>query len=140
MKEQQQVELTRVHFVDEIPEEVERLFRKSASSFSYSMGEPLIELTNLLEQKNYIVFLEKLYNFREQLGRADMLLQDCDGIVRSYISLTTQEKTENTSQSSPHSHPTPDIDFESLLGNMQEQAQKLQGLKEKMENKNVQEG
>ena len=138
--EKQQVQLTRMHFVDEIPEEVERLFRKSASSFSHSMGEPLIELTNLLEQKNYIVFLEKLVQFREQLGRADMLLEDCNGIIKSYINITTQEKTEHNTESSPQPHHMPDIDLQSLLGNMQEQAEKLQDLQKNLEKDNVQEG
>ena len=143
--EKQQVQLTRMHFVDEIPEEVERLFRKSASLFSHSMGEPLIELTNLLEQKNYIVFLEKLIDFREQLGRADLLLEDCHGIIKSYISITTQQGQEPGQQKQPplpQNLPSQDVDLESLFGNMQAQAEKLQGLKESLEKskKNVQEG
>ena len=137
--EKQQVQLTRMHFVDEIPEEVERLFRKSASSFSHSMGEPLIELTNLLEQKNYTVFLEKLYQFREQLGRADMLLEDCTGIVRSFISITTQPQQAESKQDAGH-HIDNNIDIESLMQNMQDQAQKAQELQKKMGIDNVQEG
>ena len=57
--EKQRVQLNRMVFVDEIPEEVERIFRKSATLLS-SMDEPLIELTNLLEQKNHNLFLQKL--------------------------------------------------------------------------------
>jgi len=136
--ESQQVQLTRIHYVDEIPEEVERLFRKSATSFSHAIGDPLIELTNLLEQKNYVVFLEKLHVFREQLGRADMLLQDCDGIIKSYVSLVTQD--DNQQQEKQQSPSAPNMDFESLLGNMKDQAEKLQNLQNNLEKNNVQEG
>ena len=132
--ERQQVQLTRMHFVDEIPEEVERLFRKSATSFSHAIGDPLIELTNLLEQRNYIVFLEKLFEFREQLARADLLLEDCNGIIKSYISLTTQDSEQTQPDMSQN------IDFESLMGNMQEQSKKVKDLQEKLRNSNVQEG
>jgi hypothetical protein len=137
--EKQQVQLTRMHFVDEIPEEVERLFRKSASSFSHSLGEPLIELTNLLEQKNYIVFLEKLYDFREQLGRADMLLEDCTGIIKSFISITTQSQEANHKQDAQH-NSADNIDIEALMQSMKEQAQKAQDLQKNLEKNNVQEG
>ncbi len=144
--EKQQVQMTRLHFVDEIPEEVERLFRKSASSLSHYMGEPLIELTNLLEQRNYIVFLEKLQQFRERLARADLLLEDCKGIVRNYINITTQpqqpQQPQQSRQPQPaHTHPPEaDVDFTEMINNMQAQAKKAQDLKTKLENPNVQEG
>lgn len=129
--EKQQVQLTRTVFVDEIPEEVERIFRRSASSFSHSIGEPLIELTNLLEQKNYTVFLEKLREFREGLGRADMLLEDCNGIVRSYVSITSQP--ENQHQQEQGHHPNPQQqDLEKLLGNMGNALGKAEELQSKL--------
>ena len=143
--EKQQVQLNRMVFVDEIPEEVERIFRKSASSFSHSMGDPLIELTNLLEQKNYTVFLEKLSDFRTQLGVADMLLEDCNGIVKSYIAITTQDETGQATQNkNPTNHSKPlgsDIDIDALMQNMQEQAKKAQALQDSLiRGQDVQEG
>ncbi len=135
--EKQQVQMTRLHFVDEIPEEVERLFRKSASSLSHYMGEPLIELTNLLEQRNYIVFLERLQQFRERLARADLLLEDCNGIVRNYINITTQPQQPEPAHTHP---PEADVDFTEMINNMQAQAKKAQDLKTKLENPNAQEG
>ena len=136
--EKQQVQLTRMVFVDEIPEEVERLFRKSASSFSHSISEPLIELTNLLEQKNYTLFLEKLKEFREGLAKADLLLEDCDGIVKSYVSLTTQNNKEQRElvDHGPQLAESDgqDIDIQALVKNMQAQAENMQ---KHMESKDV---
>ena len=135
----QQIQLNRVFFVEEIPEEIERLFRKSASSLAHSSSEPLMELTSLLEQKNYVVFLEKLHQFRESLGRADMLLQDCDGIVRNYINITTQPQIEQQSHDAlGHGKPNPEL--EAILSGLQSKAEEAQAMREKMENKNVQEG
>ena len=115
------------------------LFNYNPIFFSYPFGE------YSLEQKNYIVFLEKLIDFREQLGRADLLLEDCHGIIKSYISITTQQGQEPGQQKQPplpQNLPSQDVDLESLFGNMQAQAEKLQGLKESLEKskKNVQEG
>ena len=138
--EKQQVQLTRMHFVDEIPEEVERLFRKSAISFSHCMEEPLIELTNLIEQKNYVVFLDKLNSFREKLARADMLLEDCNGIIRNYIAITTQPQADEQSHPEKANQGSDNVDIEALMQNMQEQAKKAQELQKQMGTNNVQEG
>jgi hypothetical protein len=135
----QQIQLNRVFFVEEVPEEIERLFRKSASSLAHSFGDPLIELTTLLEQKNYVVFLEKLHQFRESLGRADMLLQDCDGIIRNYINITTQPQAEQQSHDT-QGHGKPNPELEAILSSLQNKAEEAQTMREKMENKNVQEG
>lgn len=128
--EKQQVQLTRMVFVEEIPEEVERLFRKSASSFSHSISEPLIELTSLLEQKNYTLFLEKLKEFREDLAKADLLLEDCNGIVKSYVSLTTQDSKAQHEANNHNPELTAtgdqDVDVQALIKNMQAQAENLQ--------------
>ena len=132
MEKQQQVQLSRTVFVEEIPEEVERIFRRSASSFSHTVGEPLIELTNLLEQKNYTVFLEKLQEFRESLGRADMLLEDCNGIVRSYVSIVSQPAQPQQPQ---HSHGQPDL--EKMLGNMENTLKNANNLKDRLGEDNV---
>jgi hypothetical protein len=115
------------------------LFRKSASSLAHSFGDPLIELTTLLEQKNYVVFLEKLHQFRESLGRADMLLQDCDGIIRNYINITTQPQAEQQSHDT-QGHGKPNPELEAILSSLQNKAEEAQTMREKMENKNVQEG
>jgi hypothetical protein len=133
--EKQQVQLNRMVFVDEIPEEVERIFRKSATLLS-SMDEPLMELTNLLEQKNHNLFLHKLKEFREQLARADLLFEDCNGITKSYVQISNQEHTDHPNQhQQAHNHQTPmgmdgqDVDIQELIKSMQEQTQRAQDLK-----------
>ena len=135
----QQIQLNRVFFVEEIPEEIERLFRKSASSLSHSFGEPLMELTTLLEQKNYVVFLEKLHQFRESLGRADMILQDCDGIVRNYINITTQPQADQQSHDNQE-HGKPNPELEAILSSLQSKADEAQAMRQNLEKNNVQEG
>lgn len=130
--EKQQVQLTRMVFAEEIPEEVERIFHRSAKSFAHSMGEPIVELSNLLAQKNYIVFLEKLQEFREDLGRADMLLEDCNGIVRSYISMVN-----NSGQQEPVQQNTQQEDLEKILGDMNNTLNKAEELKSKLGGDNV---
>ena len=132
--ERQQVQLTRMVFVDEIPDEVERIFRKSASSFSFVIGDPLIELTNLLDQKNYTLFLEKLQDFREELAKADLLLEDCNGIVKSYLSI--KSKDQHVDQHTPVANPQ-HVDMESLLQNIKEQASKAEELKKRLGEDNV---
>ena len=133
--EKQQVQLSRMVFVDEIPDEVERIFRRSASSLAHTLGDPLLELNELLEKKNYTVFLEKLREFREELARADMLLEDCDGITRSYVSIVSgaghdQEAKQDTANFQQQ-------DLEKILGNMGETLNKAEELKKRLGEDNV---
>lgn len=138
--EKQRVQLNRMVFVDEIPEEVERIFRKSATLLS-SMDEPLIELTNLLEQKNHNLFLQKLKEFREQLARADLMFEDCNGITKSYVDISTQEQTDHPPyQQEDHSHQqapsagmgNQEIDIQELMKNMEQQAQRAKDLQKSL--------
>ena len=142
----QQVQLTRMVFADEIPSEVKRLLDLSLVSFSDNVKKYSEELTQLLEDENYLAFLERLLEFRMELMKADSLLEDCNGITKSYISILLDlEEEKNTkaanshSHTHPHEHPHPHEHSEeaALLENMKEQLSKAEQLKESLENFDV---
>ena len=140
--EKQQVQLTRMIFADEIPQEVERLFRRVAVTLSHETEEPLIELTNLLEQQNYTAFLQKSSEFKDELVKALMLLQDCSGILTNFIHIKTQPEQQHQQHQHDHhhDHEKQQAELKALMESMGTHAQKTQSLKSNLESMDVQEG
>ena len=139
--EKQQVQLNRMVYIEEIPEEIERIFRRSMVMLTDVAGDPTIELLNILESKNYTLFIDKVHSLREYLSQIDSKLQDCYGISSSYVQLiTNKHHTPEANSNTATDNRMENEELQLILENMQEQFKKAEDLREKLGNNDVQEG
>ena len=128
MEKKQQVQITRTIFVEEVPSELKRLLSLSLSSFSTNVSKYSEDLEKLLAEENYSMFIEKLLEFRMNLMKADSVLEDCNIISKNYLSMML-----GTEQQSKQTEP----DFHSMLDTMNEQVEKTQDIKRRLEDGDV---
>jgi len=128
MEKKQQVQITRTIFVEEVPSELKRLLSLSLSSFSMNVSKYSEDLEKLLAEENYSMFIEKLLEFRMNLMKADSVLEDCNIISKNYLSMML-----GTEQQSKQTEP----DFHSMLDTMNEQVEKTQDIKRRLEDGDV---
>tara|TARA_R100000008_G_C3481497_1_gene114090 strand:+ start:171 stop:578 length:408 start_codon:yes stop_codon:yes gene_type:complete len=135
MEKQQQVQLTRMVFMDDIPQEVGVLLSRFEKLLPHVSQNVAVDLNQYLEEKNYIGLLDSIADIRKQLFYMDNLLQDCDGVVKSYVQLLLSE-SDLTEQPTN----TPDEGQQALLDGMHETLKNAQQIQDRLGNNNVQEG
>ena len=135
MEGQQQVQLTRMVFMDDIPQEVMVLLSRFEKLLPHVDQNVAAKMNQYLEDKNYIGLLDSIADIRKQLFYMDNLLQDCDGVVKSYVQLLLSSD-DPTGQ---ESH-TLDENQQNLLNGMSETLKNAQGIQSRLEGLDVQEG
>ena len=135
MEKQQQVQLTRMVFMDDIPQEVSVLLSRFDKLLPHVNQNEAVDRNQYLEEKNYIGLLDSIADIRRQLFYMDNLLQDCDGVVKSYVQLLLSEADSADTQT-----PPPDEDQQALLNGMNETLKNAQEMQSRLGGLDVQEG
>jgi hypothetical protein len=124
MSDFQTVQITRTVTVEDIPQELLTMIEESESIMKEYVDNSFQTLYNNLESNNLIAFLDNLQNFRIQLGKADIKLNDCHGIALGYVQMLTASPEEPAQ--APQQQPP---DLEGLKEKLQDYAKNIEEMK-----------